>query len=302
VVDAPPVTIRTCAKLKRAPDLVFLSLGDNDVGFAPMVGYAIMPSTDTVAPIALIGQWFGGDRFIFAPQRTYLPMMRTRLQVTAGALDTLLHLDPSQVVQTDYENLPIDARGRPCAGTAGMDGVPGFGYIPSKLRRVIDYALGVPSKNHQIGFFDVLRCTTQPDKTCGPGWDHPTGFQYIDTKAPFANRGVCAFADEAESAEGQMPRADTAGSSFAPFLPSQFLPYAPRRRLFVTVNDSYLKANTQIDCAGDCGVTLLPPIADRLQLAMAGLYGGAFHRSAEGHAVVADAIMDEFLRVWLKTH
>jgi hypothetical protein len=148
----------------------------------------------------------------------------------------------------------------------------------------------------------VLRCTTQPDKTCGPGWDHPTGFQYIDTKAPFANRGVCAFADEAESAEGQMPRADTAGSSFAPFLPSQFLPYAPRRRLFVTVNDSYLKANTQIDCAGDCGVTLLPPIADRLQLAMAGLYGGAFHRSAEGHAVVADAIMDEFLRVWLKTH
>ena len=170
-------TIRSCAKLKRAPDLMLLSLGGNDVGFAPMVGYAIMPSSATVAPIALIDQWFGGARFIFAPQRAYLPMMRKRLQVTAGAIESLLHLDPSQVIQTDYENLPVDAHNQPCLGTAGMDGVPGFGYIPGNLRKVIDYALGVPSRNHQIGFFDTLRCTTQPDKTCGPGWDHPTGFQ-----------------------------------------------------------------------------------------------------------------------------
>ncbi len=304
VVDAKEVTIRTCTKLKRAPDLMFLSLGGNDVGFAPMVGYAIMPSPATVAPVAMIQQWFGGDRFIFAPQRAYLAMMRRRLQVTAGALEALLHVDPSQVVQTDYENLPVDAHNQPCKGTAGMDGVPGFAYIPGNLRKVIDYALGVPSKNHQIGFFDTLRCTTQPDKTCGPGWDHPTGFHYIDTQAPFESRGVCAFADAAETVEGAMPRADTAGSSFAPFLPNQFLPYAPRRRLFVTVNDSYLKANTQIDCPFSlgCSSALLPPIADRLQLAFAGLYGGAFHRSAEGHAVVADAIMDEFLRAWLKTH
>jgi len=47
---------------------------------------------------------------------------------------------------------------------------------------------------------------------------------------------------------------------------------------------------------------LRTPIADRLQLVMGRHYGGAFHRSAEGNAVVADAVMDEFLRAWLTTH
>ncbi len=306
IVSSDAVALKRCAHLKRAPDLVFLSLGGNDVGFAPMVASGILKSAGDAAPVAQISEWLGGGKFMFAPVRAYLTMVRERLQIAAGAIETLLDVDAAQVVQTDYENLAVDENGRRCSGTAGLDGVSRFRFQPQALQKVVDYVLGVPSHHHQIGFFDVLRCTTRPDWTCGPGWDNPTRFQFVDTQKPFAGRGVCAFADSAERTEGRMPRADAAGDGFVPTSPADFLPYAPRRRLFVTMNDSYLKANTQIDCpfGFSCasGLTVLPPIADRLQLVMASLYGGAFHRTAEGHAAVADAMMNQFLRAWLKTH
>jgi hypothetical protein len=62
-----------------------------------------------------------------------------------------------------------------------------------------------------------------------------------------------------------------------------------------------MKANTQRDCAGDCNA-FVPPIGDRLQLLLAGLSGGAFHRTAEGHAVVADMVMNQSLRGYMKDH
>jgi hypothetical protein len=57
------------------------------------------------------------------------------------------------------------------------------------------------------------------------------------------------------------------------------------------------RRNTQKDCplGVSCSSALLPPITDRLQLAMAGLYGGAFHRSSEVTPWSPTPIMDQFL-------
>ncbi len=299
--------IRSCSKLKRNIDVVLLSLGGNDVGFAAVVGYAIMESIESAAPIADLAQVFDKDRFIFAPVRAYLPMMRQRLQITAAALQSLLRVDPSQVFQTGYEYIPKNENDQNCPDgdpvkNRGMDAVSKLYFIQTKVNQVVDFASGHPG---QMGFFDYLRCTTDPDKGCGPGWNgpgwqKPTGFHFIETKDKFKNRGICAFKDEAEKTEASIPR-NTSGSAFEPTQPVDFLPYKPRQRLFVTVNDSYMKANTQRDCANNCNA-FVPPIGDRLQLLLAGLSGGAFHRTAEGHAVVADAVMNQFLRDYMKDH
>jgi hypothetical protein len=37
-------------------------------------------------------------------------------------------------------------------------------------------------------------------------------------------------------------------------------------------------------------------LTDRLQLVFAALYSGAFHRTAEAHAIVADAVLNDVAR------
>ena len=67
-----------------------------------------------------------------------------------------------------------------------------------------------------------------------------------------------------------------------PFSPANTLPYAHRWRLFHTANDAFLTANTHRE-----GISPF----DILQPAYAGLYSGAIHPTAEGHAMVADSVI-----------
>ena len=60
------------------------------------------------------------------------------------------------------------------------------------------------------------------------------------------------------------------------------MPYAHHWRLVRTPNDAFLAANTHRD-----GISLF----DILQPAWAGLYSGAIHPTAEGHAIVADHVV-----------
>src|SRR5262245_66202858 len=85
-----------------------------------------------------------------------------------------------------------------------------------------------------------------------------------------------------------MPR--KAGSSdFSPYLPSTFRPYASHQRLFRTPNDAFLTANEHKG-----GET---PLIDILQPAIAALYSGAFHPTAQAHALVADHVMPHVRRI-----
>jgi hypothetical protein len=124
----------------------------------------------------------------------------------------------------------------------------------------------------------------------------------------YARRGVCATTDTqsqppageacltakdfaslhcALSSESMhVPRAEAGGcpndpSEFLPFSPNQFEPYRSRARLFRTMNDVFLAINQrprQYLDQSPLGVLDLPGRAT----------GGAFHPTAEGHAIIAN--------------
>ena len=79
-----------------------------------------------------------------------------------------------------------------------------------------------------------------------------------------------------------MPRRARTSEVFEPYSPAAALPYAARWRLIHNPNDAFLTANTHRE-----GISPF----DILQPAYAALYSGAFHPTAEGHAVVADHVM-----------
>ena len=113
-----------------------------------------------------------------------------------------------------------------------------------------------------------------------------TGFRFVsDHLAEFAKRGLCArdpsraFADQIAMG---MPRMSRATQDFEPYSPAHALPYAHKWRLIRNPNDSFLAANTHRE-----GISLF----DLLQPAYAALYSGAFHPTAEGHAIVADHVV-----------
>jgi hypothetical protein len=86
----------------------------------------------------------------------------------------------------------------------------------------------------------------------------------------------------ADQAAMKMPRRSKVSGDFEPYSPAFALPYAHRWRLIHNPNDAFLTANTHRE-----GISPF----DILQPAYAALYSGAFHPTAEGHAVVADHVM-----------
>ena len=116
----------------------------------------------------------------------------------------------------------------------------------------------------------------------------------------FAEHGICArseqdpeFDRECFSADGNSFEPDPVAAATAPLAcslrPSEFRPYAPRARWIRTANDSYFTAMTY---PRGLPSTMQPSnIHDATWGALSAVYGGAFHPSAEGHAVMADAAL-----------
>jgi hypothetical protein len=124
---------------------------------------------------------------------------------------------------------------------------------------------------------------------------------FVDMHQPeFAEHGICARSPQDPEFDRECFKAD--GTSFdpdpvsapnaplvCPLRPSEFRPYAPRARWIRTANDSYFTAMTY---PRGLPATMQPSnIHDASWGAMSAVYGGAFHPSAEGHAVMADAAL-----------
>jgi hypothetical protein len=79
-----------------------------------------------------------------------------------------------------------------------------------------------------------------------------------------------------------MPRMSHQQDQWLPYSPAAALPYAHHWRLARNPNDTFLAGNTHRE-----GISVF----DDLQPAYAALYSGAFHPTAEGHAIVADHVL-----------
>jgi hypothetical protein len=287
------VAMKWCppAQRKRPIDVVLLSIGGNDVGFSSLAYYTISEAASDVAPIAaLIGSSirFGAD-----VTRVYLGVLDERMKAVKDALGDGFGVSPHQVVQTSYEPLQYDETGAFCGmrPTLGVDVHPKLRISRERIQEASTFQGELLTKLECMS--DVTRRRDCPaNLATGRG----TGFRLVtEHLAKFAKRGVCARDPQRAQLDGTMmamPRLDPAGE-FQPYNPANALPYGHRWRLFHTPNDAFLTANTHRE-----GISLF----DIMQPAYAGLYSGALHPTAEGHAVVADSVLPYVRTIVNATH
>jgi lysophospholipase L1-like esterase len=282
-VGAKTITMRWCPpeNRKRPIDVVLLSIGGNDVGFSAVALYAITESAGDLAPVAQLL----GKQIRFGPDvaRNYLRVFDRRMQAIKQALHDGFGVTPAQVVQTSYEPIQFDESGGMCGAmpTLGLDVHP---KLRMSRERIIEAAAFTTDLDNR------LECLTdahrRPDCPAGLATGPGTGFRLVtDHLAKFMRRGVCARDPKRAIADGLqmgMPRLSQRTGAFTPYSPANALPYAHRWRLFHTANDAFLTANTHRE-----GISPY----DILQPAYAGLYSGAIHPTAEGHAMVADSVI-----------
>jgi hypothetical protein len=264
---------------------MLLSIGGNDVGFSALAAYAMTERASDLAPI--VG-WIGQE-IRFGPEvaSKYLEVLDERMRAVKDALQAGFGVGPERVVQTSYEPVQYDENGAVCGAQPerGMDVHPGLKLGIDRMRR-LDAFYGA--------FLKRLVCIADASAGgCGQlATGKGTGFTLVTThQEAFRRRGICARDPAHAAADGAamaMPRYQAQSSTYRPYHPAYFTPYAGRQRLFHTPNDAFLTANTHHE------KTLL---YDPLQPVYAALYSGAFHPTAEGHAIVADHVMPQARRV-----
>jgi len=77
-----------------------------------------------------------------------------------------------------------------------------------------------------------------------------------------------------------------------PYNPADFQAYASRQRWFRTPNDAFMTGNFHVSLSLLQKVLKLKTL-QWFQLVLASTYSGAFHPTAEGHAAIADAIVEQ---------
>ena len=266
---------------KRPIDLVLLSIGGNDVGFGALAMYASTDSARDLAPIAGLV----GSEIRFGPEvsKAYLGQLDRRIKAVRDALVDGFGVEPAHVLQNAYEPIQYDETGSYCGNqaTLGMDVHPSLKVNKARLSEVADVANELQKR---------LECmsstSSRRDCPAGLATGSGTGFQFItDHVAEFSKRGICARDPTralVDQAAMKMPRRSKVSGDFEPYSPAFALPYAHRWRLIHNPNDAFLTANTHRE-----GISPF----DILQPSYAALYSGAFHPTAEGHAIVADHVM-----------
>jgi hypothetical protein len=281
-IGSETFTKRWCpaANRKRPIDLVLMSIGGNDVGFSALAMYAVTNSADDIAPIA---GWIG-SQIRYSPQvsRAYMGVLDRRFAAVKQALADGFGVPGARVVQNAYEQIQYDENGQPCGAqpTLGLDVHPKLAYSRERVIEVSSFARELQ------GRLECIDDAKKPGCPSGLATGAGTGFHLVtDHLAEFARRGLCArdpqhaFPDQLAMG---MPRLSRATQEWEPYSPAWTIPYAHHWRLIRNPNDTFLLANTHRE-----GISLF----DLLQPAYAALYSGAFHPTAEGHAIVADHVI-----------
>jgi hypothetical protein len=276
------ITMRWCPPQdrKRPIDVVLLSVGGNDVGFGALVAYAITSSASDIAPVAgLMGH---SIRYAPSVSEAYLRVLDRRMVAVKDALRDGFGVDPARVLQNAYEPIQFDESGNVCGRvpTLGLDVYPKFRYDPERTREVSHFVSELQTRQ------ECIDDAGKPGCPSGLATGRGTGFQFItDHAAEFLHRGVCArdpHAAISDQVNMGMPRMSSATQDFVPYSPAGATPYAHHWRLVRDPNDSFLAGNTHRE-----GISPF----DDLQPPYAALISGAFHPTAEGHAIVADHVL-----------
>lgn len=276
------------ARPDRKLDLVFLTIGANDIYFAGLVSDVIIDST-AERLLARRGGVISSVDDAQAQLDQTLPANFARLR---AALKSMLGGKLDNVVFTAYGNPALEADGGVCpGGREGFDVHPAFKVDAERLRKA---ALFVQNR-----FLPAMKAlaTCTGGVSCGPG----ESMAYADAhQAAFAEHGFCAKADtdpdfdrECFSADGKSFADNPVDGATDPMAcdlgASEFRAYASRARWIRTANDSYFTAMTFPEGVPS---TMQPAdLHDATWGILSAVYGGAVHPTAEGYAAMADSAL-----------
>jgi lysophospholipase L1-like esterase len=266
--------LRKCDPINaRKIDLLFLSVGGNDVGFSRLLANAVLADQSLLRKLGgWIGQVHGLDE-----ASLQLDALITRYKSLNRAIHHILHIpweESDRVILAAYPGLALLGDGSEVCpdGRAGMEVLSDFKMSAVKVR----VGTWIADKLHHA----------MHDAADQYGWT------FVEShRREFIGRGICAGTayDGGDIADDlRLPRKTEAG--WRPYNPVDYRAYASRQRWFRTPNDAYMTANFHV-AASILQKVLKINALSWFQLVLAATYSGAFHPTAEGQAAMADAVV-----------
>ena len=277
------LVLRKCdVRNARRIDLIFLSVGGNDVGFSRLVANAVLADQSALRQL---GGWFGQVHGADEAQ-TLLDALGDRYRALNRAFHSLLHIPWGQadrVLLTAYPPLAVQADGRSTCpdGRAGMTVLPDFELSQAKVLEGSVIAERLDA---------VMRQSAEQNK-----------WTFVDAhRQAFRGRGLCAgWAGVPANPIDDMRLPRLVDGVWQPYNPADWRAYAPRERWFRTPNDAFMTGHFHVP-----RTLVQRAIRNQgyawIQLLLAAVYSGAFHPTAEGHAVIADAAVSRAREVLAK--
>jgi lysophospholipase L1-like esterase len=275
-------------RARRKLDLVFLTIGANDIYFSGLVADVIIES-GYERTLARRGGVMATVEDAQGILEKTLPGNFVKLR---AALKPLVGGRLDKVVFTSYGNPAMAPEGGVCPGSKdGFDVHPSFGADGARLRKV---ALFVQNR-----FLPAIKAIATCTGGVQCGADEAMSFADAH-QAAFAQHGFCARAET--DPEFDRHCFSTDGKSFADssvdgatdpmacdMEASEFRAYASRARWIRTANDSYFAAMTFPEGVSS---TIQPAdLHDATWGILSAVYGGAIHPTAEGYAAMADSAL-----------
>lgn len=269
------LVLRKCRRdLARKIDLLFVSVGGNDIGFARLVANAVLADQSVVRRL---GGWFGQVHGNMQ-SKALLDRLDERYKALNRAIHGILHVpwpESDRIVLTAYPPLALLGDGRRVCpdGSAGMDVAADFSLSQRRAREGSNLA------------DQLQRVMAKSAKT--HGWSFATRH-----RNEFVGRGICAgFTDNAFSIADDLRVPRRIDGKWEPFAPTDYRAYAVRQRWFRTPNDAFMTGNFHATGTVTNTALALESLA-RFQVLVAATYSGAFHPTAEGHAAIADSVAE----------
>jgi hypothetical protein len=271
----------------RHPDLIFLTVGGNDLKFSGLVADLLI-AEDPERGILRRQKLISGpadSRQMFGPlAEDFKALRRSLLRLTGSSLE--------RVIFVNYSNPAMHQGDKICpTSRRGVDAHPAFAVDGRKVEQAVAFV--------EEEFLPRLKAYA----TCGggAGCSDPNRerMTYVDEHmAAFRHHGFCAVDahdpvfDRECFRDGDSFNTSAQGGLNDPLKCSpaarNFRPYSKRARWIRTVNDSFFTAMTY----PAMGALANPAdIHDGLWGVASVVYGGAIHPTGEGHAAMADAAL-----------